>query len=345
MKLIFLTTAIVALTLASACQSNSNSPQINATPSGVHKIVIEEVMQTSNYTYLRVKEGEAEQSLAVPKMQASSGEIYYYEGGLLMTDFASKELNRTFKEVLFLDKLSSTPDIAKAEISPTSPNQNAQQTNVSQPGVHKVVVEEVLQTANYTYLRVKENAREQWLAVAKMNAAAGEVYYYQGGLLMTDFGSKELNRTFKEVLFLDKLSTSPTPPQTENSPASPHGSMPISDSTTNPNTTTEKKEIKLDHAKGEITISALFKNKQLYSGKIIKIKGEVTKFSPEIMNKNWIHLQDGTDNSGKFDLTVTTDIKVKVGDTVTLEGIISLNKDFGFGYHYEVIMEDAKLVK
>ena len=63
------------------------------------------------------------------------------------------------------------------------------------------------------------------------------------------------------------------------------------------------------------------------------------------MNKNWIHIQDGTDNSGKFDLTVTTDIEVKVGDTITLEGAIALDKDFGFGYKYEVIMEDAKLVK
>ena len=59
------------------------------------------------------------------------------------------------------------------------------------------------------------------------------------------------------------------------------------------------------------------------------------------MNKNWIHIQDGTDFSGKFDLTVTSDKEVSVGDIVTLEGKIALNKDLGYGYFFDVIMEDA----
>jgi hypothetical protein len=63
------------------------------------------------------------------------------------------------------------------------------------------------------------------------------------------------------------------------------------------------------------------------------------------MKKNWIHLQDGTDFSGKFDLAVTTDSEVKVGDNITVEGVITLDKDFGFGYFYEVLMEDAKINK
>ena len=64
------------------------------------------------------------------------------------------------------------------------------------------------------------------------------------------------------------------------------------------------------------------------------------------MSKNWIHLQDGTDFEGKFDLTITTSsTDVKVDDVVTLEGIVSINKDFGYGYFYEVLLEDAKILK
>ena len=74
----------------------------------------------------------------------------------------------------------------------------------------------------------------------------------------------------------------------------------------------------------------------------MKIKGQVTKFSPNIMGKNWVHIQDGTNDSGNYDLTVTTNDVVKVGDVVTFEGTIVLKKDFGAGYFYEVIMEDAK---
>lgn len=59
------------------------------------------------------------------------------------------------------------------------------------------------------------------------------------------------------------------------------------------------------------------------------------------MDKNWVHIQDGTNFKGKFDLTVTTDREFKIGDVVTFEGRISLNKDFGYGYYYEVLMENG----
>ena len=63
------------------------------------------------------------------------------------------------------------------------------------------------------------------------------------------------------------------------------------------------------------------------------------------MGKNWIHLQDGTDFKGKFDLTVTTNETVNEGDKISVEGMITIDKDFGYGYFYEVLMEDAKIIK
>ena len=62
------------------------------------------------------------------------------------------------------------------------------------------------------------------------------------------------------------------------------------------------------------------------------------------MSKNWVHLQDGTNNAGDFDLTFTTNDVTKVGDVVTFEGTVTLKKDFGAGYFYEVIVENAKLL-
>ena len=63
------------------------------------------------------------------------------------------------------------------------------------------------------------------------------------------------------------------------------------------------------------------------------------------MNRNWIHLQDGTESDGKFDLTITTDQAIVTGDIIIVEGKIAVDKDYGFGYKYDLIMEDAKLVK
>jgi len=205
---------------------------------------------------------------------------------------------------------------------------------------HKVVVAEVIQTTNYTYLHVKENDSLKWLAVPSMQASSGDIYYYSEGLPMQQFESKELHRTFDLVLFLGGVSTVPI---TDNKP-NPHaqaGAPGANQAYTRKATPDAKKEIKMDVPAGCITIADLLASKEKYNGKTVRIKGQVTKYSPEIMDKNWIHIQDGTESNGKFDLTITSAAKVKTGDVLIFEGKIALNKDFGFGYLFEVLMEDG----
>ena len=85
--------------------------------------------------------------------------------------------------------------------------------------------------------------------------------------------------------------------------------------------------------------------KSSLAGQSVKVRGQVVKYNSEILGKNWLHLRDGSGSVGKNDndLMVTTSTKVKVGDTVLVEGTVSLNKDFGAGYKYAVIIEDAKV--
>ena len=94
-------------------------------------------------------------------------------------------------------------------------------------------------------------------------------------------------------------------------------------------------------AEGGQTIAGIFAGKADLAGKPVKVRGKVVKFSPEIMGKNWLHLQDGTGAAGTNDLTVTTGAMVKKGDTVTVSGVLVIDKDFGYGYAYDVIIEDA----
>ena len=211
-------------------------------------------------------------------------------------------------------------------------SQNSNSLTADQSNIHEVVVVEVLQASKYTYLRVKENDSEQWLALPTMQAEIGKTYYYEEGFIMKDFESKDLGRTFETVIFLGGISAEPITAAAEKT------ALPASHTS---KAKAEKKDIAIEPVKDGITIAELFSNKEKYSGKIVKIRGKVTKFSPAIMGKNWIHLQDGTDHAGKFDLTITSNIELKVGDTVTVEGKISLDKDFGYGYFYEVIMEEA----
>jgi len=108
---------------------------------------------------------------------------------------------------------------------------------------------------------------------------------------------------------------------------------------------TSKADVKVEPCADCVTIAKLLEDRQSYAGKIIKVRGMVTKFNGGIMGKNWVHIQDGTEYRDGFDLTVTTDNTVAMGETVTFEGKIALDRDFGYGYAYSVIMEDAKPVQ
>jgi hypothetical protein len=127
-------------------------------------------------------------------------------------------------------------------------------------------------------------------------------------------------------------------------PALVKADQPVANPHTTGTITVEKQKVDIQPAKGGISIAELFTNPASYENKTIRVKGQVMKFNKAIMKKNWAHLQDGTDHEGKYDLTVTTDAEVAVGDVVTFEGVVALNKDFGYGYSYEVLLENATLI-
>lgn len=200
------------------------------------------------------------------------------------------------------------------------------------PTIHKVVLREVLQTTKYTYLKVSEDTTLHWLAVPTVEFTIGDTLYYQGGLLMPDFKSKELNKTFDNVLFLEIVSKTPEGSKKPSTVTPDHGAKPKQ----------SRLAISVEPAPDGITISELLRNKEQYSGKEVRIRAQVSKFNAGIMGKNWVHLQDGTSFGEKFDLTATTtNSTVATGDIITIEGRVTLNKDFGSGYFFEVILEEA----
>ena len=198
---------------------------------------------------------------------------------------------------------------------------------------------EVLQTSSYTYLRVEKNEVEQWIAVLRDEYNQGDLVYFTPGLEMKNFKSPELNRTFETVYFVQEISNKPLemqkpaqmPPQGQGGVTGSEPKKPV----------LTKLDIKIDTPQGGVTIAEIYANRKNYEGKIIKVKGQVTKVNEGIMGRNWVHIQDGTADGENFDLTVTTDDGPMVGEIITFSGTLNLNKDFGAGYTYEVILEEA----
>jgi hypothetical protein len=214
------------------------------------------------------------------------------------------------------------------------------------PVAHQVTAEEVIQTTSYTYVRVLADERDYWIAITKMDVKEGETYFWSVGTPMKDFSSKELKRTFPVIFFVQDFTDVPITLDQQVMPSStmPGSQMPAS-SMAGKQQAPEKTGIKVKLADGGISISDLYAKRSSFAGKSVMIRGEVVKYSPGIMYKNWVHLQDGTKDGDNYDLTVTTLDSVEVGDVVVFKGSIAVNKDFGAGYTYDVIMEDAKRMK
>lgn len=183
---------------------------------------------------------------------------------------------------------------------------------------HRVQVKEFLHTDRYTYLHVTEHQDSFWIAVPRRAAAVGESYYYRGGLRTHNFHSKEFDRVFETIFLVSEVVL------LDN-----NGSPAVKSAEPEPGT-----------AASEVKLSDLYADPHQYEGKKIRVRGTCVKVNPMILNRNWVHIQDG---SGDMELTVTTAEDITVGSVVSLEGIIALDKDFGAGYHYDIILERAVL--
>jgi len=108
-------------------------------------------------------------------------------------------------------------------------------------------------------------------------------------------------------------------------------------------------DIKVPKASGPNaqTVAEVFTKRIELKDKSVLVRGKVVKFTPEILNKNWIHLRDGSGSASDntHDVIVTTNDQAKVGDVVVVKGVVRIDKDLGSGYAYKVLIEEVTLQK
>lgn len=199
---------------------------------------------------------------------------------------------------------------------------------------NEVLVKEVQQTSGYTYVLVQESGEEFWMAISKTEVSAGEKLYFIEAMEMKDFESKELNKVFDRIIFADQVSKKPIDENDRKQAA-------ISKKQDRMKELLDS--INISPVSGSKSIGELYKNAAEYNNKTVKVRGQVVKVNSDIMDRNWVHLMDGTKGENRSDLTFTTKEIVKVGDTVTFEGVLAIDREFGAGYVYPVIVENAVL--
>lgn len=194
---------------------------------------------------------------------------------------------------------------------------------------HMVKVEEKVDAGSYSYLRVSENDNSYWIAVPKADLKKGDVIKFSHYMEMKNFRSETLDRTFESVLFVDDARSGDETP-VNNPHQTELGSIP-------------KENVSMKKADGGFTVAELFAKKDELSGKTVKVRGKVVKANLGILNRNWFHIQDGTGDQGTHDLTITSSGNAGVGDVITAKGKLVKDKDFGSGYTYSLILEDAEI--
>ena len=209
--------------------------------------------------------------------------------------------------------------------------------------LHTVVVSEILPTQKYVYLKVKGNGKPFWIATGKQDVKVGETYFYRNPLLKTNFESKEYKRVFDTIYLVTNIVAQNHGNNTGNLKADFSEANEKSTTTSEEKVTIPTHTEKIVQYKGSIKISEIVANPSAYEGKTVQITGKCVKVNPNIMNRNWIHLQDGSKND--FDLVVTSNTFVPEGKTVTMTAEVSLNRDFGAGYRYDLILENGIVVE
>ncbi len=256
-----------------------------------------------------------------------------------------------------------------APVTPAAPDAVTRQ----QEGTISGKVLETMNSGGYTYLQMDTTKGQQWVAIPESKVAVGDEVACYAGMVMSNFTSKSLNRTFDAVIFSSGLAgmegqagkTDPHDAKLETASNAGADSFAGAVNAETPSAAAKQEkvessgslgamapftDIKIEKAAGKnsYTVEEIFTNNTQLEGKTARVQGKVVKFSPGIMGKNWIHLQDGSGDPLKsnHDLVITTNAQPpKDKEVITIEGIVRANKDFGAGYKYVVIIEEAKILQ
>lgn len=211
------------------------------------------------------------------------------------------------------------------------------------PGELAGTVAETMDAAGYTYARLQATGREDvWIAASAFPAKVGDRLTVPLEAPMANFESKTLNRTFPLVYFVSRVARDG---EVVSGAAIGAGEPPLM--TSHAPVAAAAAVEPVAPPPGGLSIADVWAQRKALSGKAVTVRGQVVKVNNQILDRNWIHLQDGSGAAADRtnDLTVTTDAAVKVGDIVTVTGVLATGKDIGGGYAYDAIVEHAKVVK
>lgn len=231
-----------------------------------------------------------------------------------------------------------------AATAAAAPAAGPAQAGATEPAAFTGTVAETMDSGGYTYARLQAPGKEDvWIAAREFKTKIGDQLTVGLDMPMQNFESKTLKRTFPLVYFVGGVSRDG---QRIDPPPAGGGATPALMTSHAPAEVPASVE-KVEAAPGGMAIADVWAQRTTLAGRELTVRGKVVKVNNQILGRNWIHLQDGSGSAEAHtnDLTITTEDVANVGDVVTLKGVLAIDKDFGAGYAYAAIIENARLVK
>lgn len=204
------------------------------------------------------------------------------------------------------------------------------------PASHEGVVLDRIAVDAYVYVRLDIGTRTLWAAGPKVPVQVGQRAAFVDALPMDRYYSKGLGITFDRVYFAEALklgASAPAGSSSARAPAAAPPAAPVDFSS-------------IQRPPGGRTVAELLAEGSPEGNQEVVLRARVVKVVHNVMDRSWIHLRDGTGAEGANDLTVTSkDAQVAVGDLVLVRGVLIRDKDFGYGYRYARIIEDARITR
>jgi hypothetical protein len=226
-----------------------------------------------------------------------------------------------------------------AVLNTTALADEAIRTNVAPAPVPERISGKVIEfktDAGYTYVQVETGTEKVWAAGPVTELKNGDTVTFTTDMPMHDFHSKALNRDFPVLYFSSSLK------EGQNLAGIKKAHSGMANGVGNKAGQSIAHVEGIERIDGGNTIDEIMKDKDSLGGKMLRVRGKVTKVNARIMKRNWIHLRD---SSSPDDLIVTSNALAVVGDVVVVKGKLGLNRDFGLGYTYPVLLEDATITK
>jgi hypothetical protein len=236
--------------------------------------------------------------------------------------------------------------------SPAKPHMVSEDTKARMPPKFRGTVTEIIDTTRHIYVCVDIGEKDIWVAVPQFDGKVGDMVLVPPGVRVAEFHSRALDRVFEVMYFVGGLRQAEAHTAGNAMEGLPKGHPPVHQDGSDTMRHPPMDELSADpavqvgdveKAEGGQTVEEIFTNRKSLAGEIIRLRARVVKVTPNVMDRNWLHVRDGTGGKGTNDLIVTTEQTAETGDVVLIHGTVSVDRDFGFGLEYPVIVEDAEV--